>query len=128
MKKNIAVIGCGYWGKNLVRNFSELGVLSSICDPSTEIVDSFSKQYNVKKNSFTEIINDSNIKGVVLAVPAPIHASMAIEVLKRGKHVFIEKPLAMNEDEAVSIIEIAKENKVQLMVGHLLQYHPIFSI
>ncbi len=127
MKKNIAVIGCGHWGKNLVRNFSELGVLSSICDPNTEIVEQYSKQFNVKKFSITEIINDPNIKGVVLAVPAHLHASMAIEAMNKNKHVFVEKPLGMNEVEAEAMIAAAKKNKVRLMVGHLLQYHPIFK-
>jgi len=127
MKKNIAVVGCGHWGKNLVRNFYELGALASICDPNIEIAEQYSKQYSVENNSFTEIINNSNIKGVVLAVPAKHHASMAIDAMKQGKHVFVEKPLAMNEDEASLMIETAKENKVQLMVGHLLQYHPVFQ-
>jgi UDP-2-acetamido-3-amino-2,3-dideoxy-glucuronate N-acetyltransferase len=127
VKKNIAVIGCGHWGKNLVRNFSELGVLSSICDPNTEIVEQYSKQFNVKKFSITEIINDPNIKGVVLAVPAHLHASMAIEAMNKNKHVFVEKPLGMNEVEAEAMIAAAKKNKVRLMVGHLLQYHPIFK-
>lgn len=127
MKKNIAVVGCGYWGKNLVRNFYELGVLASICDPSIEIVEQYSKQYSVQNHSFSEIITNSNIKGVVLAVPAKHHAAMAIDALKNGKHVFVEKPLAMNEAEASLMIETAKENKVQLMVGHLLQYHPVFK-
>lgn len=127
MRKNIAVVGCGHWGKNLVRNFSELGALASICDPSTEIVEHFSKQYSVKNNSFIEIINDPSIKGIVLAVPAKYHASMAIDAMNKGKHVFVEKPLALNEFEAILMIETAKENKVQLMIGHLLQYHPIFK-
>jgi predicted dehydrogenase len=127
MKKNIAVVGCGHWGKNLVRNFSELGALFSICDPSSEIADQYASQYNVKKSSFTEIVNDPNIKGVVLAVPAHLHASMAIDAMNKNKHVFVEKPLAMNEMEAEGMIATAKKNKVQLMVGHLLQYHPIFK-
>jgi UDP-2-acetamido-3-amino-2,3-dideoxy-glucuronate N-acetyltransferase len=127
MKKNIAVVGCGHWGKNLVRNFSELGALFSICDPSSEIADQYASQYNVKKYSFTEIINDPNIKGVVLTVPAHLHASMAIDAMNKNKHVFVEKPLAMNEVEAELMIATAKKNKVQLMVGHLLQYHPIFK-
>ena len=127
MKKNIAVVGCGYWGKNLVRNFSELEVLSSICDPNTEIANKYAGQYNVKNSSFIEIINDLNIKGVVLAVPAPLHASMAIEAMNKGKHVFVEKPLAMNLTEAELMITTAKKNGVKLMVGHLLQYHPIFK-
>ena len=127
MKKNIAVVGCGHWGKNLVRNFYELGVLASICDSNTEIVEKYYKQYSVQNHSFSEIINNPNIKGIVLAVPAKHHAIMAIEAMKHGKYVFVEKPLAMNEDEATLMIKAAKENKVQLMVGHLLQYHPIFK-
>ena len=127
MKKNIAVVGCGHWGKNLVRNFFDLGVLSSICDPSDETAIKYANQYNVKKCSFTEIKNDLNIKGVVLAVPAHLHASMAIEAMNAGKHVFVEKPLAMNENEAELMITTAKKNDVQLMVGHLLQFHPIFK-
>jgi UDP-2-acetamido-3-amino-2,3-dideoxy-glucuronate N-acetyltransferase len=128
MKKHIAVVGCGHWGKNLVRNFSELGALCSISDPNSEIAEQYVSQYNVKKCSFTEIINDPTIKGVVLAVPAHLHASMAIEAMNKNKHVFVEKPLAMNEVEAEAMIATAKKNKVQLMVGHLLQYHPIFKM
>ena len=127
MKKNITVVGCGYWGENLVRNFSELGALYSICDPNTEIANKYAGQYNVKNSSFIEIINDLNIKGVVLAVPAHLHASMAIEAMNKGKHVFVEKPLAMNENESELMIATAKKNSVKLMVGHLLQYHPIFK-
>jgi UDP-2-acetamido-3-amino-2,3-dideoxy-glucuronate N-acetyltransferase len=127
MKKNIAVVGCGHWGKNLVRNFYELEVLTSICDPNIDIAKQFSKQYSVQNNSFSEIINNPKIKGVVLAVPAKHHAAMAIDVMKQGKHVFVEKPLAMNEAEATLMIETATENKVQLMVGHLLHYHPVFQ-
>lgn len=127
MNKNIAVVGCGHWGKNLVRNYFELGVLSSICDPNLSIATTLSKKYNVKSCSFAEILNDPNIKGVVLAVPAELHASMAIDAMNKGKHVFVEKPLAMNEAEALLMIKSAKENKVQLMVGHLLQYHPVFQ-
>jgi predicted dehydrogenase len=127
MKKNIAVVGCGNWGKNLVRNFSELGALSSICDFNTEIANKYANQYNVKNCLFVEIINDPNIKGVVIATPAHLHASMAIEAMNAGKHVLVEKPMAMNETESEMMIAAAKKNAVQLMVAHLLQYHPIFK-
>ena len=109
MKKNIAVVGCGYWGKNLVRNFSELDKLYSIYDTKTEITKIYTNEYNVKKSSFAEIKNDKNIKGVVLAVPAYLHASMAIEAINAGKHIFVEKPLAMNEDDANKMINAAKK-------------------
>ena len=127
MKKKIAVVGCGHWGKNLIRNFSELGALYSVCDSVTKVANLYANKYKIKNLSFSEIINDPNIKGVVLTVPAQLHSSMAIEVMKKGKHIFVEKPLAMNEAEAETMIAIAKKNEAQLMVGHLLQYHPIFK-
>lgn len=126
MKKNIAVVGCGHWGKNLVRNFAELGSLSALCDPDHEVAKKLASQYEVKNLSFVEILSDPAIKGVVLAVPAPLHASMAIKVMNAGKHAYVEKPLAMNNLEAQKMIASAEENGMRLMVGHLLQYHPIF--
>ena len=126
MKKNIAVIGCGHWGKNLVRNFAELGSLVAVCDPNDELAKMYAKEYNVNNLSFTAILNNPAIEGVVLAVPAHLHASMAIEAMNAGKHVYVEKPLAMNRIEAEAMIASAKKNGVQLMVGHLLQYHPVF--
>lgn len=126
MKKNIAVVGCGYWGKNLVRNFFELGVLAAVCDPDDKLANFYAKEYKVNNLSFNAIINNASIEGVVLAVPAPLHASMAIDAMKACKHVFVEKPLAMNSAQAEDMISASIENGVQLMVGHLLQYHPIF--
>lgn len=126
MKKNIAVVGCGHWGKNLVRNFFELGSLAAVCDPNDKLAERYAKEYDVKNLDFFAILTDSTIEGVVLAVPAPLHASMAIEAMSSGKHVFVEKPLAMNEAEAQLMISCSEENGVQLMVGHLLHYHPVF--
>lgn len=126
MKKNIAVVGCGHWGKNLVRNFSELGALAAVCDPNAELAKYYADQYHVNNFSFAEIINDVSIDGVVLAVPAPLHASLAVEAMTAGKHVYVEKPLAMNQIEARKMIDTSKDQGVQLMVGHLLQYHPVF--
>jgi UDP-2-acetamido-3-amino-2,3-dideoxy-glucuronate N-acetyltransferase len=126
MNKNIAVIGCGHWGKNLVRNFAELGALAAVCDPNGELAQSYAQKYSVDNLSFTAVLNNPSVEGVVLAVPAPLHASMAIEAMNAGKHVYVEKPLAMNIVEADTMICSSKKNSVQLMVGHLLQYHPIF--
>ena len=126
MKKNIAVVGCGHWGKNLVRNFAELGALAAVCDPNIELAQYYAEQYKVNKLSFSEIINDASIEGVVLAVPAPLHASMACEAARAGKHIYVEKPLALNQVDAEKMIAAASEYKVKLMVGHLLQYHPVF--
>lgn len=126
MKKNIAVVGCGHWGKNLVRNFSELGSLRSVSDSDNSLAKSYAEKYGVTCKSFSEILEDPEIKGVVLAVPAPLHSEMSVAVMKSGKHVYVEKPLAMNQEEAIQMIQTSKKNNVHLMVGHLLQYHPIF--
>ena len=126
MKKNIAVIGCGHWGKNLVRNFSELGSLAAVCDPDIKLSSKYAKLHKVSDSSFEEILNNKDIQGVVIAAPVPLHASLGIEAMNAGKHVYIEKPLAMNNSEAKNMIKASKDNNVQLMVGHLLQYHPVF--
>ncbi len=126
MIKNIAVVGCGHWGKNLIRNFSELGVLYAVCDENKELADKFADLYKVDNLNFNEIINNESIQGVVIAAPAVLHAQLAIKALSAKKHVYVEKPLAMNEQEAENILTAAASNKVMIMVGHLLQYHPIF--
>ena len=127
MSKKIAVIGCGYWGKNIIRNFAELNSLYAVCDPNTSLSQKYADKYNVKNLTFPEILTNSNIKGVVLAVPAVMHANMAIEAMNSGKNVFVEKPLAMNNVEGTAMIDLAKKNNVKLMVGHLLHYHPVFK-
>ena len=126
MKKNIAVVGCGHWGKNLIRNFYELKSLKAICDPNIDLAESFARKYSVKNLSFKQINSDNNIEGVVLAVPAQLHSEMAIISMKAGKNVFVEKPLAINQHESEEMINCSQENDVKLMVGHLLQYHPVF--
>ena len=126
MKKNISVIGCGHWGKNLVRNFAELDALAAVCDPNDQLAQSYAQQFNVDNLSFEAILADPAMEGIVLAVPAPLHAPMAVKAMNAGKHVYVEKPLAMNKIEAESMIVASEKNNVQLMVGHLLQYHPVF--
>jgi len=123
---SISVIGCGYWGKNLIRNFYELNELSSVCDTSEELAGNFAKKYEVAALTFDEVLS-SNCKGVVIALPAFLHSEYAIKALEAGKHVYVEKPLAMNLEEADKMIVAANLNKRKLMVGHLLQYHPIFQ-
>ena len=126
MKKNIAVVGCGHWGKNLVRNFAELKRLYAVCDPNDELAKMYSNKFNVKNLSFEEILSSSKISGVVLAVPASLHASMGLKVMKSKKDLFVEKPLALNAKEGKEMIHCAEFHGVNLMVGHLIQYHPAF--
>ena len=121
---SVAVIGCGYWGKNLVRNFAELGALTAVSDPHAETAAKFAEQYGVPALSFEEALATDNVQGVVIAAPAPLHAKLASKALAAGKHVFVEKPLALKASEAEALDEEAKAADRVLMVGHLMQYHP----
>ena len=122
----VAVVGAGYWGKNLVRNFEALGVLDAICDSRKDTLDGISKQYpNCRMmDSFQAVLDDSSIEAVCIASPAEMHYTMVKESLLADKHVFVEKPLALQEGEGVELHELAEKKKRILMVGHLLQYHP----
>jgi UDP-2-acetamido-3-amino-2,3-dideoxy-glucuronate N-acetyltransferase len=124
-RANVAVVGCGYWGKNLVRNFHQLGALRWVCDVSVEATNEASKQYNVQTSPhLDDVLADPDVEGVVIAVPAAEHYNMTIRCLRAGKHVFVEKPLALHLDEARQLVaEAHKRNRI-LMVGHILQYHP----
>lgn len=122
----VAVIGCGHWGKNLVRNFAELGALGAIADPNAALASHFASAYDVPALDF-EAILEGDCEGVVIAAPAPLHASLSQKAFAAGKHVYVEKPLAMTLDEADAMIDAAAHAKRHLMVGHLLQYHPVFA-
>ena len=126
MEKSIAVIGAGYWGKNLVRNFWELGALSTVCDAGIDRLQVFKSKYpDIKTtSSFKEVLKDEDIKGVVIATPAVHHYQMTKEALLSHKDVFVEKPLALKISEGEELVSLAKEQKRILMVGHILQYHP----
>ena len=125
--KNIAVVGTGYWGKNLVRNFYNLGALHSVCDTNADTLEFFLEKYQGIQGytSFSRMLEDANIEGVALSTPAPTHASLARKALLAGKDVFVEKPLCLSETEGVELNTIARDNGRVLMVGHLLWYHPV---
>lgn len=125
-KKYIAVIGSGYWGKNLVRNFYQLGVLKIVCDHNKNILLDQKKLYSEIKvtQNLSEIIPDQDIKGVVIATPAITHYKIAKKFLKAGKDIFVEKPLALELRQGRELIKLAQNKKRILMVGHVLLYHP----
>ena len=124
----IAVIGSGYWGKNLIRNFHQLGVLKLICDKNEVVLDRFKEQYPEVETclALNEILSRNDIDGVIIATPAETHYTIAREALFAGKHVFVEKPFVLNEEEAVELTSLADKKALVLMVGHVLQYHPVF--
>ena len=121
----LSVIGCGYWGKNLVRNFAELGVLKSVCDNNQELATTTSQAYGVPSLSLEEVLK-SDIEAVVIAAPAAHHYEITQKALKAGKHVFVEKPLSLKVEDAQHLCDLALQTDRILMVGHLLQYHSAF--
>ncbi len=124
--RNIAIAGVGNWGEHLVRNFYELGTLHSICDVNEELLHKFKAQFNDIElvDSFNNLLSNSSIEAVVIATPALHHYPQAKDALLAGKHVFVEKPLALNVKEGMELVRLAREQGLILMVGHILHYHP----
>jgi UDP-2-acetamido-3-amino-2,3-dideoxy-glucuronate N-acetyltransferase len=121
----IAVIGCGYWGKNLVRNFFELGSLGAVFDVDRARAEELARLYPaVVASDIFELLAMPSIRGVAIAAPAADHFSLTRKALLAGKDVFVEKPLALSAEEGQSLVDLANERGRILMVGHLLQYHP----
>ena len=124
----VAIIGGGYWGKNLVRNFYNLNSLKLVCDKNETILSNYKDQYKDIETclALTDVLSNKAIQGVVIATPAETHFNIARESLLAGKHVYVEKPLVLREEEGQELIELARKGRRILMVGHLLQYHPVF--
>ena len=125
--RNLALIGAGYWGKNLARNFHALGALHTLADLSQPILDTYGADYDgVRRTRDIEALwADPAITRVAIAAPAVLHHRLARAALLAGKDVFVEKPLCLDLGEARELIALAREKGRILMVGHLLQYHPI---
>ena len=124
--KQIAVVGMGYWGKNLVRNFHEIGALASVCDSHAAVEALVAQNYKGARycSDYSEVLADASIRGVALATPAVTHFDMAKRALLAGKDVFVEKPLAIEVSQGEELVRIAEKEERILMVGHILQYHP----
>lgn len=125
MATNIALVGCGGWGKNLARNLSSLGVLKAVCDADPKVLEWVRKTYGVKVSvSYADLISDPEITGIVIATPSHTHYALARLALLANKHVYVEKPLARGYLEAQELNHLASIKRLTLMVGHLLVYHP----
>lgn len=124
--QDLALIGGGYWGKNLARNFLQLGALHTICDRDQQILAGYGPEYQAVKKcgSFDELLANQSIRKVAIAAPAVLHFDFAKQALTAGKHVYVEKPLCLSIAEGKQLIALAEERQLTLMVGHLLQYHP----
>jgi predicted dehydrogenase len=123
---NMAVIGCGYWGPNLVRNFRSLaGVkVQVVCDKSQERLDYLGKLYPEveKTRDLQRVLGDASIDMACIATPVSTHHALASACLGAGKHVFVEKPLAATADQCRAMVGIAEERALTLMVGHTFVY------
>src|SRR5207247_4063053 len=122
----VAVVGVGYWGKNLVRNFHELGALSALCDAQPSVEASYTQQYPGVRffRDYGAVLSDPSIDAIALATPAATHYEMAKAAIEAGKDVFVEKPLAIDVKQGEDLVELAKSRRRILMVGHILRYHP----
>lgn len=125
-KIKVAVVGVGYWGKNLVRNFYELGALTALCDSDKAREEAYKKQYQHVKfyGEFQQVLSDASVTAVALATPAATHYELAKAALEAGKDVFVEKPLATDVKNGEELVKIAEAKGRILMVGHILRYHP----
>ena len=122
----LGLIGGGYWGKNLIREFNNCNVLHTICDINKEALEKYNSEYPhiITTSSWDDVVNDIMIDSVCIALPAEMHYSFAKKSLLANKDVYVEKPITLNVDEASELIQIAKDRNKILMVGHLLHYHP----
>jgi len=125
-KVNVAVVGIGYWGKNLVRNFHELGALAVLCDAERSVEDGCRNRYEGVTfcREFSAVLSDPSITAVALATPAITHYEMVKAALEAEKDVFVEKPLAVDVEHGEKLVELAATRRRILMVGHVLRYHP----
>jgi predicted dehydrogenase len=124
----VGVVGLGYWGPNLARNFDRLpqADLCWMCDQSADARDGVKVQFPEARvtGSFDDLVSDPGLDAVVIATHVPSHADLAVQALQAGKHCFVEKPLALTVADAERVIAAADESGRTLMVGHLLEYHP----
>lgn len=125
-KQKIAVLGCGLWGRNIVRNFYNLNALGMVCDLDDDNIAKVKEQYPGIKTTkdFHDILNSKEITGVVVVTPSHTHFKFVKAMLEAGKHVYVEKPISTVAQEARDLTDLADSKGLVLMVGHLLLYHP----
>jgi predicted dehydrogenase len=124
----VGVVGLGYWGPNLARNFAGLpdAELTWLCDDRPDVRERFAATYPQARTTgdLDDLLADPDLDAIVLATPVPTHGALSLRVLEAGKHCFVEKPLAQSVADAERAVEAARAADRILMVGHLLQFHP----
>ncbi|MFH0778734.1 MAG: Gfo/Idh/MocA family oxidoreductase [Candidatus Eisenbacteria bacterium] len=128
----IAVVGAGYWGPNLIRNFlsAKGSSLRFVCDQDASALKKLQSSFPGVEfvTDFAAVVNSPEVDGIVIATDATSHFDLAKEALEKGKHVFVEKPLALSASLAEELVSLSKAAGRVLMVGHLLRYHPAVTL
>lgn len=124
--RQLGLIGAGYWGKNLIRDFDKIGFLDTVCEINQQLINDYKKTYPHLNytSSWTDLLKNPNITAVCISLPAELHYQFAKEALLAEKDVYVEKPITLNISEGEDLVKLAEERKKILMVGHLLHYHP----
>jgi predicted dehydrogenase len=125
--KRIAVLGCGYWGANHIRTLSALGVLAAVSDANPDRAAGFSAEYDVPAIAPDALAAHPEIDGVVVALPPQFHAEVAINLVRGGKDILVEKPIALSVEDAERAVGEAKAHNRVFMTGHVLRFHPAFE-
>jgi len=124
----VGLIGYGYWGPNLARNLHEVAEtnLLAVCDQRPEALERMSTRYPWARGTsdVTDLFTAPDVEAIIVATPARTHYALARDALLAGKHVMVEKPLAMSSMEAQELIDLAEHSQRVLMVGHIFEYHP----
>lgn len=123
----VALIGCGRWGRNIARVLARIGALEVVVDPSANDLQEYATELDVRIVSDIEEAFSDTIDAVAIAAPAVDHARLATLALERNKPVFVEKPIALEMEDAEAVAALAQRKGLALVVGHLLQYHPAFQ-
>ena len=125
-RKIVGQIGLGYWGKNILRNLYELGVLKVACDSNQETLKKRKNEFSDVQYTLhcADILQSPKVEAVIISTPPSTHYELVKEALRLDKDVFVEKPLALNVADGAQLVQLAEEKNKFLMVGHILQYHP----
>ena len=122
--KKICVIGGGRWGQNHIRTLFQMGNLGGIVEADSKRLEELLALYPVRGFSSVESALEKDFDGFTIAAPAPLHYEIAKKLLEKGKNVLVEKPMTLSAGTSKELVEIAKKNNAQLMVGHVLLFHP----
>lgn len=127
MKPRIAVLGCGYWGSNHIRTLKALGALYAVSDANAARAEGFASEQDCLAIEPERLFTRDDIDAIVLALPPQFHAKAAEQAVSHGKDVLVEKPIALNVEDAVREVRAAEEHERVFMVGHVLRFHPAFE-